>query len=206
VTLLGGLRRALGRATVPLYLALRVQAGPDTQKRLAPRRRSGENLAMHERDITLGFAYRADASALAAMSRDLVEAGLGWAYQAHRIRELIGDPEVVTLVARDHGRAVGFAIMKFTDDRAHLVLLAVARSHQRRGIGRRLLEWLLESARVAGTVSLHVELRAENRPAYLLYRSLQFTETFRINGYYRGREPALRMVRVLRVPAAQLRT
>lgn len=161
---------------------------------------------MHERDINLGFAYRTDASALAAMSRDLVESGLGWSYQPHRIRELIADPEVVTLVARDHGRAVGFAIMKFADDRAHLVLLAVTRSHQRRGIARRMLEWLLDSARVAGTVSLHVELRAENRAAYLLYRSLQFTETFRINGYYRGREPALRMVRVLRVPTAKLRT
>jgi ribosomal protein S18 acetylase RimI-like enzyme len=159
---------------------------------------------MHGRDVTLGFAYRSDAGALAAMSRDLVEAGLGWSYQPQRIRELIADSDVVTLVARDHGRAVGFAIMHFGDERAHLVLLAVARSHQRRGIARRMLEWLLDSARVAGTVSLHVELRAENRPAYLLYRSLGFTETFRINGYYRGREPALRMVRVLRAPAAQI--
>lgn len=204
--LLRGLRLALGRATVPLYLALRVQTGPDAERRLALRRGSGENPPMHGRDITLGFAYRSDATALATMARDLVESGLGWSYQPHRIRELMADSDVVTLVARDHDRAIGFAIMQFGEERAHLVLLAVARSHQRRGIARRLLEWLLESARVAGTISLHVELRAENRPAYLLYRSLQFTETFRINGYYRGREPALRMVRVLRAPAAQLRS
>ncbi|MEP6655599.1 MAG: GNAT family N-acetyltransferase [Betaproteobacteria bacterium] len=153
------------------------------------------------RDITFGFAYRRDAETLAQMSRDLVEAGLGWSYQAHRVAELIADPETVTLVARDGSRPVGFGIMKYGDERAHLVLLAVSPTHQRRGIARRTIGWLLESAKVAGMSSVHVELRADNRPAYLLYRTLAFGETFRVNGYYRGQETAVKMVRVLRGPA-----
>src|SRR5205814_582222 len=91
--------------------------------------------------------------------------------------------------APGRGTLTGFAIMEFGDERAHLVLLAVRPSHRRLGIGKRMLEWLLESARVAGMASIHLELRAANDAA---------------RGYYRGgegrKEGALRMLRVLRVP------
>jgi len=88
--------------------------------------------------------------------------------------------------------------MEFGDERAHLVLLAVRPAHRRLGIGRRLLEWLVESARVAGMASLHLELRAANEAARGFYRAMGFDETIVVPGYYRGREAALRMIRVLR--------
>lgn len=152
------------------------------------------------RNIPLGFARPSDAQALALMSRDLIESGLGWVYRTERIAELIGHPEAVALVARDSPRPVAFAVMTFGDERAHLVLLAVRSTHQRRGIARRMVEWLLQSAAVAGIASIHVELRADNRPAYALYRALGFAETLRVAGYYRGRETAVRMMRLLRAP------
>ena len=77
-------------------------------------------------------------------------------------------------------------------------------SHQRQGIARAALAWLLESAGAAGVISVHVELRATNPAAYALYCDAGFTETVRVPGYYRGREAAVRMIRVLRVPAAEL--
>ena len=152
------------------------------------------------RNVQLQFARPRDAQALAVMSRDLIEAGLGWTYQPKRIAELIGDPESITLVARDGQQLVGFAVMTFGDERAHLILLAVRRTHQRRGLARRMVEWLVRSAQAAGMASVHVELRASNRPAYLLYRGLNFAETVHVPGYYRGRETAVRMLRVLRPP------
>ena len=48
--------------------------------------------------------------------------------------------------------------------------------------------------------SIHVELRADNAPAYAMYRALGFAETFRVPRYYAGRETAVRMVLVLRAP------
>ena len=153
-------------------------------------------------DIDLGFASARDARYLAVLARDLIEAGLGWGYRPNRIAALIRDPETVALVARERSRPVGFAIMRFGDERAHLVLLAVQPAHQRRGIGRRLIEWQLESALVAGLTSVHVELRASNAAAYAFYRSAGFAETFRVPGYYGGRETALRMIRLLRVASA----
>ena len=156
-------------------------------------------------DIELGFASVTDAPAIAMLSRDLIEAGLGWEYRAQRIAELIRDPEASTLIARARHRALGFGIMRFGDERAHLILLAVAGAHQRRGVGRRMVEWLVESARVAGTASIHVELRAGNTAAFAFYRRMGFAETFRVPGYYRGRETAVRMIRMLRLPTRSQR-
>jgi len=150
--------------------------------------------------VTLGLASPGDAATLAQMARDYIETGLGWSYQPHRIGELIRDPDVTALVARDAGCTVGFAIMSFGDDRAHLVLLAVHPSRRRRGIGRRLLNWLVESATTAGIATIHVELRADNVAAYGMYEAAGFAETFRVPRYYRGRETAVRMLRVLRAP------
>jgi ribosomal-protein-alanine N-acetyltransferase len=155
-------------------------------------------------DITLQLACRRDASAIASMSRDLIEAGLGWQYRSERIRQLIDDPETVTLVARDGERVNGFAVMSFGEERAHLVLLAVRPACQRRGIARRLAQWLIQSAMTAGIATIHVELRAQNQAAHAFYRALGFAETLRLPGYYRGRETAVRMMRMLRVTGMSL--
>lgn len=159
---------------------------------------------MNASDIVLGFANRSDAATIAQMSRDLIEAGLGWAYRPERISELIADPDTVTLVARERERAIAFAIMTFGDERAHLVLLAVRKASQRRGVARRMILWLVESATVAGVASVHVELRAHNVGAIKLYRATGFAESLRVPGYYRGREEAIRMVRVLRAPGTSI--
>ena len=152
-------------------------------------------------DIEIEFALPSDAVQIAHLARDLIEADLGWTYRPERVRVLICDPDVVTLVARDGPYVVGFAIMQFSDERAHLVLLAVRPTHQRAGIARRLLEWLLESAAVAGMASVHVELRVTNEAAFAFYRAMGFAPTLRVEGYYLGRETAVRMLRMLRVPA-----
>ncbi|HEY2968379.1 MAG TPA: GNAT family N-acetyltransferase [Casimicrobiaceae bacterium] len=157
---------------------------------------------MSSRDITLQLASRGDAEAMASLSRDLIEAGLGWQYRAERIRVLMNEPDTATLVARDGHRVIGFAIMTFHDERAHLVLMAVRPSEQRRGIARRMVVWLLESAMTAGIASIHLELRARNEAAYAFYRALGFAETLRLPGYYLGREMAIRMMRLLRAPNA----
>ena len=148
--------------------------------------------------IDLGLATLDDAPRIACLARDLIETGLGWAYRPNRIRSLIVDADTVALVARMGSGVKGFAIMRFGDERAHLILLAVDGRHQRRGVARTMLEWLIASARVAGIASLHVELRESNVPALAFYRSMRFSETFRVAGYYGGRETAVRMLRMLR--------
>src|SRR5258708_31383198 len=156
--------------------------------------------SVNSQDITLQLAGRADAQTIAAMSRDLIESGLGWEYRPERIRAMIADRGMVTLVARDGDRLIGFAIMSFGDEHADLVLMALCPAGQRRGIARRMTDWLLETAATAGVASIHLQLRAQNKDAYAFYRALGFTEPLRLPGYYRGRETAVRMIPVLRPP------
>jgi ribosomal-protein-alanine N-acetyltransferase len=164
---------------------------------------------MTSRAITIRLAEPRDAQAIALMSREFIEAGLGWKYDAARVLRAIRDRETLAVVACEgskpsRGAITGFAIVEFGDERAHLVLLAVRPSHRRAGVGRHLLEWLLESARTAGIASVHLELRAANEAARRFYRAMGFHETVLVPGYYRSgegrKEGALRMLRVLRVP------
>ncbi|MDA0224789.1 MAG: GNAT family N-acetyltransferase [Proteobacteria bacterium] len=161
--------------------------------------------------IALRPAAAGDARAIAQMSRDLVESGLGWKYDPDRVMRAIAHRETTTLVACEDGRrsaapgdpVAGFSIMEFGDERAHLVLLAVRPSHRRLGLGRRMLEWLTDSALTAGMQSIHLELRAGNEAARAFYRAMGYSGTMLVPGYYRGRESALRMIRVLRVPGEE---
>jgi len=159
---------------------------------------AGMNLA----DVTLRLARVADAPTLAAMSRDLIETGLGWHYRPDRVARLVADPETVTVVACASEQMAGFAIMTVGDERAHLVLLAVSAQHQRRGIARRMTEWLVKTAATAGMAAVDVELRAGNAAAHALYQAAGFAETRRLPGYYRARETAIRMTLTLRSPVA----
>jgi len=151
--------------------------------------------------ITLRLALPGDARAIALMSREHIEHGLGWKYDPARVERAIRRRDTTVLAACDREAVVGFAVMEFGDERAHLVLLAVRPVHRRRGIARRMVGWLIESALTAGIESVHLELRAGNDAAQRFYRVLGFTETILIPRYYGGGEPALRMVRVLRAPA-----
>jgi ribosomal-protein-alanine N-acetyltransferase len=155
-------------------------------------------------DYRLEPARLSDAARLAAMSRALIEAGLRPKWDARRIGWHVSDAESVVLTARSERAIAGFAVMRFGDDTAHLNLLAVDPAYRRRGIARRLLTWLEESALTAGTWLIGLELRAGNLAAQEFYRALGYRETARVPGYYQGIEAALRMERDVRVsrPAA----
>ena len=165
---------------------------------------------MTQRAITIRLAEPRDAQAIALMSREFIETGLGWKYDAARVLRAIRDRETLCAVACESGKnaagrgaLTGFAIMELGDERAHLVLLAVRPTHRRLGIGRRLFGWVLDAARTAGMASIHLELRSGNDDARRFYRAMGFYETVLVPGYYRGegrKEGALRMLRVLRSP------
>jgi ribosomal-protein-alanine N-acetyltransferase len=159
---------------------------------------------MTAKNITLRPGRPDDAEKIAMMSRDLIETGLGWSWGPDRVSRSLRNRDTLTVIACDRDRIVAFAIMYFGEEHAHLNLLAVRPSHQRLGIGRRLVEWMVESALSAGIATIHLELRASNYTARSFYRALGFAESAYIPGYYRGREMALRMMRVLRKPGMPL--
>jgi [ribosomal protein S18]-alanine N-acetyltransferase len=143
-----------------------------------------------------------EARPLADMSRQLIETGLGWRYTPARMAVLIEHPETVVLIAHDAAHIQGFAVMRFGDEHAHLLLLCVQPAQRQQGIGRRLMEWLLESARVAGIESVALELRADNAAALAFYGRLGFSQTQWVPAYYDRQLPARRMALRLRASRA----
>ena len=129
-------------------------------------------------DVEIRLATLADAANIAAMSRDYIEHGLPWGWRSERIARAINDPETNVAVVGPQGALVAFGIMSYSEDNAHLLLFAVRRANQRRGVGSALLEWLEAVARAAGAQRICVEARADNSAARNFYC---------VNGYHERR-------------------
>jgi [ribosomal protein S18]-alanine N-acetyltransferase len=92
------------------------------------------------------------------------------------------------------GTLVGYAIIMFAVDEAHLLNVAVAPALQGKGIGRRVLEHVIAFAAEHGATILYLEVRPSNTAARELYASLGFRQLAIRPGYYPavdGREDAL---------------
>jgi ribosomal protein S18 acetylase RimI-like enzyme len=152
----------------------------------------------HGHVVEFKLARLRDAQRIAQMSRDLVEQGLPWSWTPARVATHIRGSDSNVLTAWVDGCLVGFAIMQFFDEHAHLNLLAVDPAQRRYGIGRQLIEWLEETARVGGMFTITLEVRAGNVGARTFYRTLGYQEIRSIPGYYSGRETAIRMTHDLR--------
>jgi [ribosomal protein S18]-alanine N-acetyltransferase len=147
----------------------------------------------------LGLARSRDAREIAEMSRDLIEQGLTWSWTPARVQHFITGAESSVIVARRERHVAAFAIMHFGDDVAHLNLLAVAPEHRRQGLGSQLMDWLTTTAIEAGVFRINLEVRTQNDAARSFYERLGFAQLGVVQGYYQGREAALRMSRRLEI-------
>lgn len=86
------------------------------------------------------------------------------------------------------GRVIGFAVLMYAVDEAHLLVIGIAPDRQRQGRGRRLLEFVLGRARLAGMTRMILEVRPSNDAALTFYRRLGFAEIGRRRGYYPAHE------------------
>ncbi len=148
-------------------------------------------------DTSIRFATRADTLAIAEMSRDLIEKGLGWSWTRERVTRCLRHPHTNVVVAVRADERAGFGIMKYGDDEAHLLLLAVRPGHERRGVGTALVAWLESSARVAGISRISLEARFSNVDARNFYSRLGYSQSQLLPGYYGGREASVRMAKEL---------
>jgi [ribosomal protein S18]-alanine N-acetyltransferase len=146
---------------------------------------------------TIRLAARDDAPAIAALSRDRIEQGLGWSWTAPRVLRSIVDRASNVVVARGGHRLHGFGIMKYHDDEAHLLLLAVHEAAGRQGIGTAMVAWLERSALVAGIGQVYLEARLTNAAARAFYARLGYREIQTLPGYYQGREACVRLAKDL---------
>lgn len=80
---------------------------------------------------------------------------------------------------------IGFALASGAADERELLSIGVVPSHRRGGIGRQLVESIIDESIARGAARLFLEVAEDNAPAQRLYRSLGFVAVGRRPGYYR---------------------
>jgi ribosomal-protein-alanine N-acetyltransferase len=96
------------------------------------------------------------------------------------------------VAAEPDGPVVGYGGVMLVGDDAHVMTMAVHPAHRRRGLGTRLLLWMVDAAMGAGAVHLTLEVRVSNDAARSLYERFGFERVGVRRGYY-GDEDALIM-------------
>ena len=93
-------------------------------------------------------------------------------------------------------KIIGYALLMMVLDEAHLLNLSVAKSHQKQGLGRYLLEHMLQIAQNHKAANMFLEVRPSNISAIALYENMGFCEMAVRRNYYPahdGREDAVLM-------------
>jgi len=129
----------------------------------------------------------ADLQAVMNVMGDSFDPAYGEAWTASQCAGLLPMPGVWLSLARSGDEVLGFALSRIVTDDAELLLLAVRRGAQGRGVGRRLLDRFVEVAGNRGAEQLHLEVRDGNH-AVGLYARAGFREVGRRRNYYHGRE------------------
>ena len=96
------------------------------------------------------------------------------------------------IVAVENGEIVGYAGTWLVINEAHVTNVAVSGQRRREGIGRLLMQKLMELARDNDMESMTLEVRVSNAAARHLYEQLGFVEAgIRKNYYSETKEDAL---------------
>lgn len=104
------------------------------------------------------------------------------------------NPLSLWLVAVDGERVAGYVGSQTVLGEADMMNLAVHEEYRRRGLGRQLVQALVERLAQQGCRMLLLEVRASNAPAIALYEQLGFRQVGRRpNYYFKPREDALIM-------------
>ena len=88
---------------------------------------------------------------------------------------------------------IGYGVMSMGAGEAHILNLCVGESHRCRGVGKRLLTYLIDRGSASGMSEAFLEVRPSNTSAIRLYLSLGFEQVGVRRGYYQavgGREDA----------------
>ena len=135
------------------------------------------------RQITIRTARRDDVEDIAAIER----VAFNDPWSAGSFRALFGNPVVHFAVAEETetGRIFGYVVAWMVADEAEIANLAVSADARRTGIGARLLDHAIGTAKGKNSVVVFLEVRESNVAARALYASRGFEVAGRRSKYYR---------------------
>jgi ribosomal-protein-alanine N-acetyltransferase len=121
---------------------------------------------------------------------------LPWAEET--LRSQISGEGNIFLVALDNDAVIGYIGLLFVLDEGYISNVAVSPAYRRQGVGRALIEALLQRAEKLGLSFVTLEVRASNTAAQALYADCGFLVAGLRRSYYEGpREDAVLMTKTI---------
>ena len=105
-------------------------------------------------------------------------------------------------MVEDEGNVVGYGGMWFIVDEAHVTNIAIAKAHRGRGLGKLLMETMLQFAADSGMAFMTLEVRRSNEVAQNLYRSHGFVDVGYRKRYYEDNHEDALIMTTLSLPEA----
>ncbi len=99
-------------------------------------------------------------------------------------RDSFNDPLTRCFGASVGGKTVGFGMMMAVAGEGEILRIAVRPELRRGGIGRALMQAMVDAAAEEGLISMTLEVRASNIPATELYKAFGFEEIAIRKNYY----------------------
>lgn len=126
-----------------------------------------------------------DLDAVMVVMDDSFDPQFGEAWTAPQCAGLMPMSGVWLTLARDEDEVVGFTLSRAILKESELLLLAVRRGCQKKGVGQLLLDSFITDSARRGAERLHLEVRDGNR-AFNLYAKAGFSQVGRRRNYYSG--------------------
>lgn len=119
----------------------------------------------------------------------------GWTRE--HFEEELASPRSYLAVHEEEGRVAGYAGYQRIPPEAQVTTVAVRPDLAGRGLGRRLVGHLVESARREGLTRMTLEVSEKNEPALKLYKTAGFKVVGRRAKFYNDASDALLMDLIL---------
>ncbi len=129
-------------------------------------------------------------AALAALSPALADlegltlAGEAALWGAAGLAQTLSTPQAAVAVVHDQGQPIAYCLFTCVMDECEVLQIATHPRHSRQGIGRRLLQAVLDHAAARGCAHVLLEVRRGNHAARGLYDRLGFQTSGVRRGYY----------------------
>jgi ribosomal-protein-alanine N-acetyltransferase len=119
------------------------------------------------------------------------------AYPQERIEKLAREHEEDFLVVENEGKILGYIIAYNHDGIGHIDSLGVDPFYRNKGIGKMMLDYIINRFKQQGLKTISLEVRVINNKALSLFKSLGFKIKGTLKAYYRDMGDAYQMQREL---------
>jgi len=138
-----------------------------------------------------------DLDALFALDHQCFRPGI--AYSRADLRYYLSHPRSISILAEDNATrsipafVIAESYLEGGRRIGHIITIDVAPAARRTGLGRILMEALINRLCAIDTTTVRLEVAVDNLDAQAFYLKLGFSKTGRIRGFYMGKLDALTM-------------